>query len=98
MAKYFQLISLWLMIFLSGCVVGPNFQKPAPLKIKSYTQKPISQTAQAPIQAGKSQHFEKGRDIRLTRGIRGLTQIFNLVGLKAIEGIRIQIGVLVLIG
>lgn len=61
----FFIIAL-LSIFLSACMVGPDFHSPAPPHTDKYTYKPLpSKTTSiaAAGKAGKTQHFKEGADI-----------------------------------
>lgn len=52
---------------LSGCMVGPNFQQPAPPDVQSYTQSQFpSKTVSTPLpgSGGKAQYFEHGKSIQ----------------------------------
>ena len=52
--------------FLSGCLVGPNFQKPQGPSIKRYTEVPLPQktvATRAAGRGGKAQEYIEGRDI-----------------------------------
>ena len=52
------------LLLTPGCVVGPNFKKPAPPDVGGYTPTPISTTnSTAKVAGGEEQHFEKGQDI-----------------------------------
>lgn len=47
-----------------GCVVGPNYKKPAAPKVGGYTPTPISTTGGTPnIAGGQAQHLVEGKDI-----------------------------------
>jgi NodT family efflux transporter outer membrane factor (OMF) lipoprotein len=51
-------------LLLAGCVVGPNFKKPAAPNVSSYTPTPMSTTRSTPaVPAGEEQHFVEGADI-----------------------------------
>src|SRR6185295_7244365 len=53
-------------LFLSGCMVGPNFHSPPPPVASRYTENNLpAKTAATPDlkQGGKSQRFVKGMDI-----------------------------------
>jgi NodT family efflux transporter outer membrane factor (OMF) lipoprotein len=51
-------------LLTAGCVVGPNFKKPAPPDVGGYTPTPISTTSStADVVGGKGQHLVEGRDI-----------------------------------
>jgi NodT family efflux transporter outer membrane factor (OMF) lipoprotein len=55
---------LYASLFLGGCAVGPNFQKPAPPEVKSYTQALPSRTVSATnVAGGEPQRFAQGLDI-----------------------------------
>ena len=47
-----------------SCVVGPNFQKPAPPQVPGYTSPSTTPTTSTPnVSGGEAQSFVKGRDI-----------------------------------
>ena len=49
---------------LTGCAVGPNFEKPAPPKVDRYTAQPIAPAVATPgISGGSEQRFDSGADI-----------------------------------
>ena len=49
---------------LFGCEVGPDFKRPEPPPVRSYTPKPLpAETASAPIAGGEAQRFVQGLDI-----------------------------------
>lgn len=51
-------------LLLAGCVVGPDFHKPAAPDVKTYTSETVpAQTASAPVAGGAAQHVESGADI-----------------------------------
>ena len=51
-------------LVLSGCAVGPDFQKPAAPKVDAYTPQKLRPTAAAPgVAGGQAQHFASGADI-----------------------------------
>ncbi|MBS0352063.1 MAG: efflux transporter outer membrane subunit [Proteobacteria bacterium] len=55
---------LILSVFLSACLVGPNFRPATPPPTDRYTEKPIpSKTVTAPSAGGNSQQLIYGRDI-----------------------------------
>lgn len=59
-----RLSGLALFALTSGCVVGPNFTRPAAPAISSYTAKPPQTTEATPdVSAGAAQHFVPGADI-----------------------------------
>jgi NodT family efflux transporter outer membrane factor (OMF) lipoprotein len=48
----------------AGCAVGPDFQRPAPPPVKSYTAEPLpAHPSPAEAASGESQQFVEGRDI-----------------------------------
>lgn len=53
------------MVFVSGCMVGPDFTRPAAPKLSSYTQRPLpgATASAAGIAGGNSQEFQVGADI-----------------------------------
>lgn len=52
------------LLLTTGCVVGPNFKKPAAPNVDGYTPAPISTTNSTPnVAGGEAQQLEKGRDI-----------------------------------
>ena len=51
------------MLALSGCAVGPNFEKPAPPAVSGYTQQPLGTTDSANTPGGDAQRFDIGKDI-----------------------------------
>jgi NodT family efflux transporter outer membrane factor (OMF) lipoprotein len=47
-----------------GCVVGPNYKKPAPPQVPSYAPTPLTTTSGTPnVSGGEAQSFVEGRDI-----------------------------------
>jgi NodT family efflux transporter outer membrane factor (OMF) lipoprotein len=51
-------------LLLSGCVVGPDFKKPAPPAVDNYTASPQgSTTGSTDITAGAAQHFDRNAAI-----------------------------------
>jgi NodT family efflux transporter outer membrane factor (OMF) lipoprotein len=48
---------------MAGCVVGPNFEKPAAPAARDYTARPLPATASADVEGGSAQRFTKGADI-----------------------------------
>ena len=61
----FGLIAMSAALLLNvGCVVGPNFTKPAPPQTPSYTPTPSTATSGTPgVSGGEAQRFVEGRDI-----------------------------------
>ena len=52
------------LLFLAGCSVGPNFNKPVAPNVPAYTPVPVSTTSSTPnVQGGEAQQFAKGEDI-----------------------------------
>lgn len=51
-----------LSVLLSGCAVGPNFQRPAPPKVKTYTSVSVTPELQ-PAQGEPAQHLVSGRAV-----------------------------------
>jgi NodT family efflux transporter outer membrane factor (OMF) lipoprotein len=51
-------------LFLAGCAVGPNFNRPASPVVRGYTASPLSATVSTTnLTGGESQHFVEGLDI-----------------------------------
>ena len=54
----------WALMLTSGCVVGPNFKKPASPDVGGYTPSPISTTSSTPnVTGGEAQRVLEGKDI-----------------------------------
>jgi NodT family efflux transporter outer membrane factor (OMF) lipoprotein len=52
------------LLLLAGCVVGPNFKRPAPPDVGGYTPAPPSTTSSTTdVAGGEAQHLVGGRDI-----------------------------------
>ena len=52
------------LLLLSACAVGPDFQKPAPPPVTSYTASPLQATEAAPgVVGGDAQRFLAGSDV-----------------------------------
>ncbi|MGH6888571.1 MAG: efflux transporter outer membrane subunit [Rhizomicrobium sp.] len=51
------------LLLVSGCAVGPDFQKPAAPTVRGYTAQPQGRTAGANVPGGEAQHFDKGAEI-----------------------------------
>ena len=52
------------LLFNVGCVVGPNFKRPAPVQVPGYTPTPPTPTSGTPnISGGEKQSLVEGRDI-----------------------------------
>ena len=59
-----HIITSSLVLFATGCAVGPNFKKPAAPNVTGYTPAPISTTSStANITGGEAQQILDGRDI-----------------------------------
>ena len=53
-----------LLLFTSGCAVGPKFKKPAAPDVSDYTPAPITTTTATPdVAGGEAQHLAEGGDI-----------------------------------
>src|SRR6202789_80411 len=51
-------------LLVAGCAVGPDFKKPAPPDVASYTPAPLTTTAATPgVAGGEAQTFDMGSDI-----------------------------------
>ena len=52
------------LLFTSGCMVGPKYKAPAPPQVTGYTPAPIATTSATPnIAGGEAQKFISGQDI-----------------------------------
>ena len=52
------------LLLTAGCVVGPNFKKPAAPDVGGYTPTPITTTNTTPnVTGGEEQHLVDGKDI-----------------------------------
>jgi len=52
------------LLLVSACAVGPDFKKPAPPPVNSYTAGPVQPTpAAAGVMGGDAQHFLSGSDV-----------------------------------
>ncbi|MGO9612406.1 MAG: efflux transporter outer membrane subunit [Dissulfurispiraceae bacterium] len=59
---YRSIIILW--IFLAGCAVGPDFQRPSAPTVDGYTQHPLpTHTATVEVKGGETQRFVQDMDI-----------------------------------
>ncbi|MGO9519315.1 MAG: TolC family protein, partial [Candidatus Korobacteraceae bacterium] len=57
-------IAISVLLLTTGCVVGPNFKRPAPPDVGGYTPTPISTaTSTSNVAGGEAQHIVEGRDI-----------------------------------
>jgi NodT family efflux transporter outer membrane factor (OMF) lipoprotein len=57
-------VAIPVLLLTAGCVVGPNFKKPAPPDVGSYTPSPISTTSSTPnLAGGEAQRLVEGKDI-----------------------------------
>jgi NodT family efflux transporter outer membrane factor (OMF) lipoprotein len=51
-------------LLMAGCLVGPDFKKPAAPDVSDYTARPLSTTASSPnVAGGQAQSFARGSDI-----------------------------------
>lgn len=50
-------------VILAGCTVGPDFKKPAPPEVGSYTAEPLAKTANTNVPGGDTQTFTEGGDL-----------------------------------
>jgi NodT family efflux transporter outer membrane factor (OMF) lipoprotein len=51
-------------LLMAGCTVGPDFQKPSPPEVKSYTAQPLTTTEATPnVPGGEAQAFTQGGDL-----------------------------------
>ena len=48
---------------LAGCAVGPDFKKPSPPDVSSYTAQPLTKTESTDVSGGKAQTFTAGGDL-----------------------------------
>jgi NodT family efflux transporter outer membrane factor (OMF) lipoprotein len=63
-SRLLHIITTSLLLFATGCAVGPNFKKPAPPNVTRYTPAPISTTrGTANVAGGEAQQLVDGRDI-----------------------------------
>ena len=63
-SRFVYIIASSLMLFATGCAVGPNFKKPAAPNVTGYTPAPISTTSgTANVTGGEAQHLVDGHDI-----------------------------------
>jgi NodT family efflux transporter outer membrane factor (OMF) lipoprotein len=60
----FRFIAASALLLTAGCVVGPNFKKPAAPDVGGYTPAPITATNTTPnVTGGEAQHVVDGKDI-----------------------------------
>src|SRR5208337_5127961 len=58
------LVAFPILLLTAGCVVGPNFKKPAAPDVGGYTPSPISTTSSTPnVAGGEAQRLVEGKDI-----------------------------------
>jgi NodT family efflux transporter outer membrane factor (OMF) lipoprotein len=57
------LIAMLALALVSGCAVGPDFQRPAAPTVDGYTRQPLTTTNSAEIPGGEEQRFVNGQDI-----------------------------------
>ena len=55
--------ALLALALLSGCTVGPDFNRPGGPPVDKYTKSPLQRTASAEVKGGAAQRFLKGLDI-----------------------------------
>lgn len=64
LSRIIRITSFVILLYISGCAVGPNFQKPAPPSVSRYTAQPLTNTVAATnIAGGEAQRFIDGMDI-----------------------------------
>ena len=57
-------VTLAAVALVSGCAVGPNFQRPTPPAVPGYTRQPfVAKTASADVAAGEEQRFVQNQAI-----------------------------------
>jgi len=60
----FVLLALITLLLASGCVVGPNYKRPAAPKVPGYTPTPpTAETSTPGVSGGEAQQFLDGKDI-----------------------------------
>jgi NodT family efflux transporter outer membrane factor (OMF) lipoprotein len=63
-SRLFRFIAALSLLLTAGCVVGPNFKKPAAPDVGGYTPTPITTTNTTPnVAGGEAQHLVDGKDI-----------------------------------
>jgi len=63
-SRHAHLVAAAVLLLAPGCVVGPNFKKPAPPDVGGYTPTPISTTSSTPkVTGGEAQRLVNGQDI-----------------------------------
>jgi NodT family efflux transporter outer membrane factor (OMF) lipoprotein len=63
-SKFAHLVAVSVLLFASGCVVGPRFKKPAAPDVSGYTPAPITTTTATPnVPGGEAQTLVEKRDI-----------------------------------
>src|SRR5208282_5310084 len=50
-------------LLIAGCVLGPNFKKPAATNVSGYTAAPLATTSSTSVAGGEAQRFARGSDI-----------------------------------
>ena len=58
-----SILGLAACALVSGCAVGPDFQRPVAPAVDGYTRQPLTTTARAEIPGGEEQRFVNGQDI-----------------------------------
>ncbi len=62
--RYLPIAALAVTQLLSGCAVGPDFERPAGPAMDGYTREPLPEkTASAEVAGGEEQKFVRGQDI-----------------------------------
>ena len=57
-------LTMAVSLLMTGCVVGPDFERPAPPKVTGYTAEPLpAKTDSANVAGGEAQDFAVGSDI-----------------------------------
>jgi NodT family efflux transporter outer membrane factor (OMF) lipoprotein len=63
-SRFIGLIAVTALLFTSGCVVGPNYKRPAAPKVPGYTPAPpTAETSTPGVSGGEAQQFLGGKDI-----------------------------------
>ncbi len=64
MPRLLPVVAALSSLLITGCVVGPDFKRPAAPAVGDYTAAPLSTTAASKdVAAGEAQRFDKGADI-----------------------------------
>ena len=62
--RTFRLSALTVAVWLSGCTVGPDFERPEAPAGQQVTRAPVVTTDSAPVAAGAAQHFEVAAEVK----------------------------------